>query len=102
MTVAGPAVSAAPVFLGANPHRISYAGHTVSRPLAPEEDLARALLDALGPDGRSAAIVADVAPYDIVSGPRPDAVEDQDRGSPPRPRLRLPRARRRLLRLHYR
>jgi hypothetical protein len=39
----------------------------VSRPLAPEEDLARALLDALGPAGRSAAVVADRAPADIRS-----------------------------------
>lgn len=70
MTIAGGQVSPAPVFLGANPHRISLAGHTLSRPLAPEEDLARALLDALGPDGRAAAIVAGTAPYDIVSGPR--------------------------------
>lgn len=76
MTIADGRVSAAPVFLGANPHRVSYAGHTLSRPLAPEEDLARALLDALGPSGRDAAIVADVAPYDIVSGPRPEAPEN--------------------------
>lgn len=76
MTVAGGRVSAAPVFLGANPHRVSFAGHTVSRPLAPEEDLARALLDALGPDGRAAAVVAGTAPRDIVSGPRPQVPED--------------------------
>ena len=76
MTIADGQVSPAPVFLGANPNRISYAGHTLSRPLAPEEDLARALLDALGPADRSAAIIADIAPYDIVSGPRPDAPED--------------------------
>ncbi|MBO0805117.1 MAG: DUF3500 domain-containing protein, partial [Nocardiopsaceae bacterium] len=76
MTIADGRVSAAPVFLGANPHRVSHAGHTLSRPLAPEEDLARALLDALGPAGRDAAVVADVAPRDIVSGPRPDAPED--------------------------
>lgn len=75
MTVADGRVSAAPVFLGANPHRVRYAGHTVSRPLAPEEDLARALLDALGPAGRAAAVVAGEAPDDIVSGPRPDAPE---------------------------
>jgi len=72
MTVAGGRVSPAPVFLGANPHRISHAGHAVSRPLAPEEDLARALLDALGPAGRSAAVVSGSAPSDIVSGPRGD------------------------------
>ena len=72
MTIADGTVSPAPVFLGANPHRVSHAGHTVSRPLAPEEDLARDLLDALGPAGRSSAVIAGVAPYDIVSGPRAD------------------------------
>jgi hypothetical protein len=71
MTVSGDRVSPAPVFLGANPATVSYAGRPVSRPLAPEEDLARALLDALGPDGRAAAIVSDQAPADIRSGTRP-------------------------------
>ena len=73
MTVLGDEVSPAPVFLGANPARVSYAGRPVSRPLAPEEDLARELLDALGPAGRSAAIVADHAPYDIRSATSPRA-----------------------------
>ena len=68
MTVAGDRVSPAPVFLGANPALVGYAGRPVTRPLAPEEDLARALLDALGPDGRAGAIVADRAPADIHSG----------------------------------
>jgi hypothetical protein len=67
MTIAGGEVSPAPVFLGANPACVSYAGRAVSRPLAPEEDLARALLDALGPAGRSAAVVAGRAPADIRS-----------------------------------
>jgi hypothetical protein len=66
-TVLGDEVSPAPVFLGANPACVSYAGRPVSRPLAPEEDLARALLDALGPSGRSAAVVSEQAPYDIRS-----------------------------------
>jgi hypothetical protein len=65
MTVAGDEVSPAPVFLGANPACVSYAGRPVSRPLAPEEDLVRALLDAMGPAGRSAAVVASQAPSDI-------------------------------------
>jgi len=69
MTVLGDQVSPAPVFLGANPACVSYAGRPVSRPLGPEEDVARALLDALGPAGRKVAIVADEAPYDIRSGP---------------------------------
>ena len=73
MTVLGDEVSPAPIFLGANPACVSYAGRPVSRPLAPEEDLARALLDALGPAGRSAAVVADQAPYDIRSATSPRA-----------------------------
>jgi hypothetical protein len=73
MTVLGDEVSPAPVFLGANPACVSYAGRPVSRPLAPEEDLGRALLDALGRAGRSAAVVADEAPYDIRSATSPRA-----------------------------
>jgi hypothetical protein len=73
MTIAEAQVSPAPVFFGANPARVSYAGRTVSRPLAPEEDLARALLDAMGPAGRAEAIVAATAPADIRSGPNPGA-----------------------------
>ena len=73
MTLLGDEVSPAPVFLGANPARVSYAGLAVSRPLAPEEDLARALLTELGPAGRATAVVAGQAPADIRSGPRPRA-----------------------------
>ena len=75
MTVQGDEVSPAPVFLGANPHQVSYAGRPVSRPLAPEEDLARALLDALGPQARAAAVVAAQAPGDIRTGTSPRAQE---------------------------
>lgn len=73
MTVSGDEVSPAPVFFGANPHRVSYAGRTVVRPLATEEDLGRDLLDALGPAGRRDAIVADQAPVDIRSAVSPRA-----------------------------
>ncbi|GIH20943.1 hypothetical protein Raf01_91150 [Rugosimonospora africana] len=71
MTVRGEEVSPAPVFLGANPARVSYAGRDVVRPLAPEEDLARDLLDAMGDGGRAQAVVADEAPVDIHSSVRP-------------------------------
>ena len=47
----------------------------MSRPLAPEEDLARALLDALGPAGRAIAVVSGQAPPDIRTGTRPRAAE---------------------------
>jgi len=76
MTVRGDAVSPAPVFLGANPGRVSYGGRTVSRPLAPEEDLGHALLEALGPAGRAVAVVADEAPLDIRTATRPRAQQE--------------------------
>jgi Protein of unknown function (DUF3500) len=73
MTVRGDAVSPTPVFFGANPGRVNYGGRTVSRPLAPEEDIGHALLEALGPAGRSVAVVADEAPLDIRTATRPRA-----------------------------
>jgi Protein of unknown function (DUF3500) len=76
MTVAGGKVSPAPVFLGANPACVSYAGRPVSRPLGPEEDLVRALLDAMGPRERSAAVVASQAPADIRTATSPRASAD--------------------------
>ena len=69
MTVAADDVSPSPVFVGANPACVRYAGHPVLRPLAAEEDLARALLDTVGP----AAVVSDHAPADIRTGTRPRA-----------------------------
>ena len=73
MTLDGDRVSPAPVFFGANPARVSYAGRPVSRPLAPEEDLAQALLDAMDPATRSDAVVAAYAPSDIHSATSPRA-----------------------------
>jgi hypothetical protein len=73
MTVLGDAVSPTPVFLGANPARVTYGGYTVSRPLAPEEDIGLALLRELGPAGRSVAVVASEAPADIRTATRPRA-----------------------------
>lgn len=78
MTVDGVEVSPAPVFLGANPAAVAYAGRAVSRPLAPEEDLGREVLTALTPQQRSAAVVSGEAPFDIRSGTRaraPDRIE---------------------------
>jgi Protein of unknown function (DUF3500) len=75
MTVAGDLVSPAPVFFGANPACVSYAGRPVSRPLAPEEDLAQVLLDAMEPAERALAVVAGHAPGDIRTGTSPRARE---------------------------
>jgi Protein of unknown function (DUF3500) len=68
MTVAGDAVSPAPLFLGANPARVDHAGRPVLRPLAVEEDLGREALLAMTPAARRRAVVADTAPADIRSG----------------------------------
>ncbi|WP_117211410.1 DUF3500 domain-containing protein [Allorhizocola rhizosphaerae] len=77
MTVVDGVVSPAPVFFGANPHRVMYDGRAVLAPLAAEEELARALLDAMTPVERSRAIVSDTAPRDIRSAtsPRASALE---------------------------
>jgi hypothetical protein len=80
MTVAGREVSPAPVFFGANPACVSYAGRPVSRPLGPEEDLVRALLDAMGEQDRAAAVVAPLAPADIRTATSPRAGQDMPRG----------------------
>ena len=73
MTVAAGQVSPAPVFFGANPACVSYAGRPVSRPLAPEEDLAQVLLDAMSPAERALAVIAGQAPSDIRTGTSPRA-----------------------------
>ncbi len=75
MTVLGDEVSPAPVFLGANPARVTYHGQAVSRPLPLEEDLAREALTALSPAQRSVAVVSDRAPGDILTATRPRAGE---------------------------
>jgi Protein of unknown function (DUF3500) len=73
--VAGDQVSPAPVFFGANPACVSYAGRPVSRPLAPEEDVVRVLLDAMAPAERQLAVVSAQAPGDIRTGTGPRARE---------------------------
>ncbi|WP_433289253.1 DUF3500 domain-containing protein [Micromonospora sp. CA-244673] len=87
MTVVDDQVSPAPIFLGANPATVRHGGRPVSRPLGPEEDLARELLDALGTAGRAAAIVTDEAPADIISATRPTAPGRLDPLGVPRGRL---------------
>jgi hypothetical protein len=73
MTVAGDEVSPTPVFLGANPMSVTHFGVPVLRPLGLEQDIALALLDAMGPAARGAAIVSDAAPTDIRSSVLPRA-----------------------------
>jgi len=73
VTVTGEGISTTPFFLGANPATVTdHDGRTVSRPLAPEEDVALALLASLDDGQRQRAVVAAEAPPDIVSGEAAD------------------------------
>jgi hypothetical protein len=71
VTLADGKVAISPCFLGANPAVVSHRGRPIVRPLAAEEELARALLAELGPAGRAVAVVADRAPWDIRSAAAP-------------------------------
>jgi len=66
-TVAGgEAVSATPLFLGANPAEVKHGDTPVLRPCGEEEDAARALLALLDPAQRVEAVICELAPPDIV------------------------------------
>ncbi|WP_158840258.1 DUF3500 domain-containing protein [Saccharothrix deserti] len=71
VVVADGRVSATPLFLGAQPARTTYRGHTVLQPLRLEEELARELLDRMGRTARGLAVVSDTAPPDILTGNSP-------------------------------
>ena len=63
----GVVVAATPLFLGANPARVSFEAGGTLRPLTVEEDLARELHAALDGERRARAVVAAEAPADILS-----------------------------------
>jgi hypothetical protein len=60
-------VATTPLFLGANPSRVSFEGGGTLRPLGVEEDLARELLAALGAEQRARAVIGAEAPGDILT-----------------------------------
>jgi hypothetical protein len=63
----GDAIATTPTFLGANPAVVRDGPQKGLRVLAAEEDAARALLDSMQGAVRSAAIIANVAPGDILT-----------------------------------
>jgi hypothetical protein len=70
-TVRNGIVSPTPAFLGVEPSYIEMPGNIYLRPLAAEEDVARKLLSLLDPKQLEVAVIAPVAPFDIVQANRP-------------------------------
>ena len=66
--VDGEAVAASPYFFGSNPAQVRSGPKSGLRVLREREDAARALVTALDGSQRSAAILEDVAPDDILTG----------------------------------
>jgi hypothetical protein len=82
MTLDGEQVSPAPLFVGLNPATVAYEGHPVLRPLALEEEVARALVTGIGAAQRSRAVLADEAPADILTTQRPRVAPIEPMGVP--------------------
>ena len=78
--VNGKAIASTPQFFGVNPAHIREGKLAGSRPLAAEEDLAFALLNALDPDQQSRAIVDPKAPRDILTTNAREAAMQDERG----------------------
>jgi len=74
-TVRNGVVSPTPAFLGVEPSYIEMPGDIFLRPLAAEEDLARELLGSFDAGQQERAVIAPVAPFDIVQANRPAIVE---------------------------
>jgi len=71
VTLVDGSLRAVPQFLGANPAVVRHRGDVVSAPLGREEEVARAVLDALDLDARAMAVVSAEAPRDIRTTRRP-------------------------------
>jgi hypothetical protein len=78
--VGGRPVATSPAFFGANPAVVREGPRAGERPLAAEEDLARAFLETLAPDERARAIVSPEAPNDIITAASRRAQRFDDAG----------------------
>lgn len=81
--VEGRLLAPTPLFLGSNPAEVWHGDASVLRPVAEEEDAARALLAALDGDRRKRAEVSDIAPWDIVLRNAPKIADEVMPGSVP-------------------
>jgi len=80
VTVVDGEVASTPLFFGANPAQVNHGDRVVLRPLAEEEDTARALLEALPAEQRRRAFVDDRAPDDILTFNSPRVAIDFEGG----------------------
>ncbi len=71
LVIGGRVAASTPLFLGADPAASPLPGGAELRPLGATEDLGRELLATLDREQRSRAVLARVAPYDLVGGNRP-------------------------------
>jgi len=72
----GSIIAPTPTFFGANPAETPLGGIGSLRPLGGVEDIARELLHNLSAEQRASALLAPVAPPDIVTANRSQIVED--------------------------
>jgi hypothetical protein len=79
-TIVDGVLAPTPSFLGANPAIVWHDDRPVLRPLAEEEDLARALLRALPAAAWRRAVIGDTAPADIVTANAPVVAHDLSGG----------------------
>jgi hypothetical protein len=80
-TLAGEQVVAStPQFMGAHPAEVEAGPMKGTRALAAEEDLARALLNALNDEQRANAVLDAKAPPEILTGAEREAAIQEDRG----------------------
>jgi hypothetical protein len=69
-TISGGEVRYLPSFIGAEPRDVGGIGQNVVRPLAAETDMGREFMHSLTSEQRRQALLAPIAPMDIVSGNR--------------------------------
>ena len=82
VTVVGGEVASTPLFFGSNPAEVRHGDRVILRPLAEEEDTARALLEALPAGQRRQALIDDRAPDDILTFNSPRVEVDLEGGVP--------------------
>jgi hypothetical protein len=78
--IKGKIVASSPQFLGSNPAEVRSGPQQGTRVLKAEEDLGRALVKSLTPEQRSAAILSETAPADIITAAARKAAILEDRG----------------------